>query len=67
MIHSYLLLCSALEALRGQLDRAASDLRTLDQLREEALADPMAYVEKLKDEVGGGGGGDDGGLGLLAC
>ncbi|RKP14989.1 hypothetical protein BJ684DRAFT_18640 [Piptocephalis cylindrospora] len=48
----YLLLCSALEALRGQLDCATSDLQTLEQLRTDALADPMAYVERLKDETG---------------
>ncbi|RKP04663.1 hypothetical protein THASP1DRAFT_33541 [Thamnocephalis sphaerospora] len=45
----YLLVCSALEALDGQLQQAERDLERLGRLRQDALDDPFRFVLGLRD------------------
>ncbi|KAJ2159301.1 hypothetical protein GGF46_003137 [Coemansia sp. RSA 552] len=48
--NEYMLVYRAIEALKSQLQRAESDMGILQGLRDQALADPLGYVESL---VGG--------------
>ncbi|KAJ1727732.1 hypothetical protein LPJ61_004421, partial [Coemansia biformis] len=43
----YMLVYRTIEALKGQLSRAKSDMDILVSLREQALARPLEYVESL--------------------
>jgi hypothetical protein len=44
---SYLLVCSALDALVGQLEQAERDLLRLQEMKQRALEDPASYTLSL--------------------
>ncbi|TPX47310.1 hypothetical protein SeLEV6574_g02734 [Synchytrium endobioticum] len=45
--NDYQLVASALAVLRHQLSQAQKDLQRLEELKTEALSDPLTYVDKL--------------------
>lgn len=48
---SYQIVSSTLTVLRNQLLQAEDDLERLMKLKEEALQDPVTFVEKLLAKV----------------
>ncbi|ORX65034.1 hypothetical protein K493DRAFT_340366 [Basidiobolus meristosporus CBS 931.73] len=45
----YLLVTSAMDVLRHQLDQARKDISKLSELKEKALADPITFVTQLRE------------------
>ncbi|KAJ1558302.1 hypothetical protein HK096_002421, partial [Nowakowskiella sp. JEL0078] len=43
----YKLVANTLKVLQNQLTQSENDLSTLLELRSEAMADPLAFVERL--------------------
>ncbi|KAJ1959891.1 hypothetical protein GGI12_004100, partial [Dipsacomyces acuminosporus] len=43
----FMIVYRAIDALKSQLDRAKNDMDILMQLREQAMANPLAYIESI--------------------